>query len=211
MGGIRSQAATNRRFDPYQRRNWLASGLEQPKTTARTTYRLLKKSLIVASATHTPISAKLSDADFLALQLPRSTRCWSDWRKLSSAANRPDFNSLKPFFDAKNGDIVEIDITELKSWYKVMLREDAYMYGGEFVKQMRHLFPEHLDRIEQIDDDFQCVDFQHTGGAADDSLRGFSSTANFYTCINDQGIIVHTIDGYVKRVKFPDGVELSVD
>lgn len=143
--------------------------------------------------------------------VPRSTRCWSDWRKLSSAANRPDFNSLKPFFDAKNGDIVEIDITELKSWYKVMLREDAYMYGGEFVKQMRHLFPEHLDRIEQIDDDFQCVDFQHTGGAADDSLRGFSSTANFYTCINDQGIIVHTIDGYVKRVKFPDGVELSVD
>jgi hypothetical protein len=68
VGGIRSQAATNRRFGPYQRRNWLASGLEQPKTTARTTYRLLKKSLIVASATHTPISAKLSDADFLALQ-----------------------------------------------------------------------------------------------------------------------------------------------
>jgi hypothetical protein len=64
VGGIRSQAATNRRFGPYQRRNWLASGLEQPKTTARTTYRLLKKSLIVASATHTPISAKLSNADF---------------------------------------------------------------------------------------------------------------------------------------------------
>jgi len=60
VGDIRSQAATNRRFDPYQRRNWLASGLEQPKTAATTTHRLLKKSLIVASATHTPISAKLS-------------------------------------------------------------------------------------------------------------------------------------------------------
>jgi len=64
VGDIRSQAATNRRFDPYQRRNWLASGLEQPKTAATTTHRLLKKSLIVASATHTPISAKLSNADF---------------------------------------------------------------------------------------------------------------------------------------------------
>lgn len=75
-------------------------------------------------------------------------------------------------------------------------------------------FVDQLLPDEERDEDFYDFHwdpstFSVSGGAPDDSLRGFSSTEQFLNFENDLGYRVETIDGYPKRLILPDGTVLK--